>query len=132
MTPKILIVDDSSVARKAVKNAFKWFNCELFEATDGLSAVAMTHKVQPHLIVLDYNMPHLDGLEFVRELRKDSALDGVKVLMLTAAVQSDMVVSMARAGVNEYLPKPFEADNLLAKAARLVTLTTGTSVDGHA
>jgi two-component system cell cycle response regulator len=130
MTLKILIVDDSSTARKAVKNAFKWFDCQLFEANDGHIALTMTHEVQPGLIILDYNMPRLDGLEFVRELRRDSALDVVKVLMLTAAVHSDMVVAMARAGVNEYLPKPFHADNLIAKASRLVTLTTGTSTEG--
>lgn len=130
MTLKILVVDDSSMARKAVKTAFKWFDCQLFEAGDGRAALTMTHKVQPDLIVLDYNMPQMDGLEFMREIRADSALDSVKVLMLTSAVQSDLVVSMARAGVNEYVPKPFQADNLVAKASRLVTLTTGTSTEG--
>jgi CheY-like chemotaxis protein len=130
MTLKILIVDDSSMVRKAAKNAFKWYDCQLFEAADGRAALAMTHKIQPDLVVLDYNMPVMDGLEYVRELRKDSALDVIKVLMLTAAVQSDLVVTMVRAGVNEYLGKPFTAEDLTKKASQMVTLTTGFSTDG--
>jgi two-component system cell cycle response regulator len=71
---------------------------------------------------MDCNMPVMDGVEMLKQLRADESLKGTKVIMLTANSNPETVTAVARLGVREYITKPFQEDQLLAKAARLVAL----------
>jgi CheY-like chemotaxis protein len=122
MTLRILSVDDSSMVRKAVRRAFAGFACEVNEAENGQLALDAARMHPPDLIVLDYNMPVMDGLEMLRALRADDALKRTKVIMLTANANPETVAAVARLGVRDYITKPFEAEALLTKAARLIAL----------
>jgi len=122
MTLRILSVDDSSMVRKAVRRAFAGFACEVVEAENGQLALDAARRYPPDLIVLDYNMPVMDGLEMLRALRADRALKRTKVIMLTANSNPETVATVARLGVRDYITKPFEAEALLTKAARLIAL----------
>jgi two-component system cell cycle response regulator len=122
MNPTILSVDDSSLVRRAVSRAFARFECTVIEAENGQVGLQQTRDHRPDLIVLDYNMPVMDGVEMLKQLRADDALKATKVIMLTANSNPETVTAVARLGVREYITKPFQEDQLLAKAARLVAL----------
>jgi two-component system cell cycle response regulator len=120
--PKILSVDDSRTMRMMVKRVFRPFQCELFEAADGMEGLeaAITH--QPDLIVLDYNMPVMDGVAMLRKMREHDNIKRTPVIMLTAEDSNEIISTVARLGVRDYIIKPFEDENLLSKVARIIKL----------
>lgn len=120
--PKILSVDDSRTMRMMVKRVFRPFHCELFEAADGMEGLeaAITH--QPDLIVLDYNMPVMDGVTMLRNMRENDNIKRTPVIMLTAEDSNEIISTVARLGVRDYIIKPFEDENLLSKVARIIKL----------
>ena len=122
MNPTILSVDDSSLVRRAVARAFARFECTIIEAENGEVGLQQVREHRPDLVVLDYNMPVMDGVEMLKHLRADVALKGTKVIMLTANSNPETVTAVARLGVREYITKPFQEDQLLSKATRLVAL----------
>ena len=122
MNPKILSVDDSGLVRKAVSRVFSRFECTMLEAENGEIGLQQTLEHRPDLIILDYNMPVMDGVEMLKRLRADESLKKTKVIMLTANSNPETIATVARLGVRDYITKPFVDEQLLAKAARLVTL----------
>jgi two-component system cell cycle response regulator len=120
--PKILSVDDSRTMRMMVKRVFRPFQCELFEAADGMEGLeaAITH--QPDLIMLDYNMPVMDGVAMLRKMREHDNIKRTPVIMLTAEDSNEIISTVARLGVRDYIIKPFEDENLLSKVARIINL----------
>jgi two-component system cell cycle response regulator len=122
MNPKILSVDDSSLVRKAVARVFSRFECTVIEAENGEIGLQQTAEHRPDLIILDYNMPVMDGVEMLQRLRADESLKKTRVIMLTANSNPETVATVAKLGVRDYITKPFLDEQLLAKAARQVTL----------
>lgn len=122
MTPTILSVDDSKTIRMVLARLFRPFVCELIEAANGEEGLAVAAQKRPDLIILDYNMPVMDGLTMLRRLREDAALKRTPVIMLTAESGCENIATVARLGVRDYLTKPFREDQLLAKAGRLIPL----------
>ena len=122
MNPTILSVDDSSLVRRAVARAFARFECTLIEAENGEVGLQQVREHRPDLIVLDYNMPVMDGVEMLKLLRADESLKGTKVIMLTANSNPETITAVARLGVRDYITKPFQEEQLLSKATRLVAL----------
>lgn len=122
MSVRILSVDDSGMVRKAVRRAFAPFACDVVEAENGQIALESARQTPPDLIVLDYNMPVMNGLEMLVALRADPQLKRTKVIMLTANSNPETVASVGKLGVRDYITKPFEAETLVTKAARLVSL----------
>ena len=120
--PVILTVDDSRVLRLSLVELFRPFDCELVQAADGLLGLAAVREHHPDLVLLDYNMPVMDGLGMLRELRADPAIAVTKVIMLTANNSPQTLAAVARLGVRDYVLKPHDGPALLAKAARLVNL----------
>jgi two-component system cell cycle response regulator len=120
--PKILSVDDSRTMRMMVKRAFRNFQCELFEAADGAEGLAAALANKPDLIVLDYNMPVMDGVTMLRNMRENADLKRTPVIMLTAEDSNEIISTVARLGVREYIIKPFEDENLLSKVTRIINL----------
>jgi hypothetical protein len=122
MNPKILSVDDSKTIRMLLKRLFIPFVCELFEAGDGQEGLEVATREKPNLIILDYNMPVMDGVTMLRHMRENPELKRTPVIMLTAEASPEIIGTVARLGVRDYVTKPFDSDQLLEKAARVVTL----------
>ena len=122
MNPKILSVDDSKTIRMLLKRLFIPFVCELFEAGDGQEGLDVATREKPNLIILDYNMPVMDGVTMLRHMRENPELKRTPVIMLTAEASPEIIGTVARLGVRDYVTKPFDSEQLLEKAARVVTL----------
>jgi two-component system cell cycle response regulator len=122
MKPKILSVDDSKTIRMLLTRLFRPFDCELFEAGDGEEGLAVTRREKPNLIVLDYNMPVMDGVTMLRAMREDDDIKRTPVIMLTAEASPEIISTVARLGVRDYITKPFDAEKLLDKVTKIVSL----------
>lgn len=123
MTPRILSVDDSKTIRLSLARLFRPFVCEWREAADGQQGLAVALQEKPDLIILDHNMPVMDGMTMLREMRKEPALKRTPVIMLTAESGPESLATVARLGVRDYVTKPFREEELLAKAGRIIRLT---------
>ena len=122
MTPKILSIDDSKTIRLLLARLFRPFACEWMEAANGEEGLAVAVRENPDLIILDYNMPVMDGLAMLRKLREHATLQRTPVIMLTADSCLQSLATVARLGVRDYVTKPFRDEELLAKAGRIIPL----------
>ena len=120
--PRILTVDDSALTRATVRRALAGFDVELLEAADGEAGLAAIRAQSPELVLLDYNMPVLDGVGLLRQLRSDPAIARTRVLLLTANATPAVLAEVARLGVRDYLVKPFNDAALQGRIARQVVL----------
>jgi two-component system cell cycle response regulator len=127
--PKILSVDDSRTIRLMLKRVFRPFHCELFEAADGMEGLEAVITHQPDLIMLDYNMPVMDGVTMLRKMREHDNIKRTPVIMLTAEDSNEIISTVARLGVRDYIIKPFEDENLLSKVSRIINLERKTEPD---
>ena len=132
MRNKILTVDDSKTVRIIVRKAFKAFDCEIFEAANGVEGLAVAAKEMPDLILLDVTMPVMDGVEMLTKIKSDPQLKGIPIMMLTAEGGKDNVLKVAKIGVRDYIVKPFKEDVLLEKAGRIIELKPLTDSKGKA
>lgn len=123
MRYKILTVDDSKTVRIIVRKAFRGFDCDILEASNGAEGLAVAKKESPHLILLDVTMPVMDGVEMLGKLKAEPALKSIPVIMLTAEGGRDNVLKIAKIGVRDYLVKPFKEEVLVEKARRVIDLT---------
>ncbi|GBE35477.1 chemotaxis protein CheY [bacterium BMS3Bbin06] len=113
---KILVVDDFSTMRRIVKNVLKQLGyTNIEEAEDGADALTKLKGKRFGFIITDWNMPNLDGLEMLKEVRADEELKGIPVMMVTAEAEKEKVVLAIKAGVNNYIVKPFTAETLKQK-----------------
>jgi two-component system chemotaxis response regulator CheY len=111
----VLIVDDSSVMRKIVERSLRQAGIEIgqvFEAGNGLEAMAVLNEHKVNLVLCDINMPAMDGLEFVKQLPKLENAKGVPVVMITTEGSEGHVVQALSAGARGYIRKPFTADQV--------------------
>jgi two-component system cell cycle response regulator len=122
MTPRILSIDDSKTIRLSLARLFRPFDCEWHEAADGEEGLATATREKPDLIILDYNMPVMDGLAMLRKLREQADLKRTPVIMLTADAGPESLALVARLGVRDYVTKPFRDEELLAKVGRIIPL----------
>ena len=122
MTPKILSIDDSKTIRLLLARLFRPFACEFMEAANGEEGLAIATRENPDLIILDYNMPVMDGITMLRRLREQATLKRTPVIMLTADSGLQSLATVARLGVRDYVTKPFREEELLAKAGRIIPL----------
>ncbi len=118
----ILSVDDSKMVRMLVTKAFKKFDCRVLEASNGLEGMAIAAQEKPDLILLDFTMPVMDGMEMLDMLRNHDDLKTVPVVMLTAERSRDMVAEFAKKGVRDYLVKPFREQEIVERVGRIVPL----------
>jgi two-component system, cell cycle response regulator len=122
MATKILSVDDSRTIRLIVTKAFRPFDCQVLEASNGEEGLAVAAREKPDLIILDVTMPVMDGVTMLTKLKEDPNLKAIPVIMLTAESGRDNVLHIAKLGVRDYLVKPFKEDQLIEKAGRAVSL----------
>jgi CheY-like chemotaxis protein len=113
---KVLVVDDSQLIRRLVTVSLKARGHVVLEAEDGAQGLELTAAEGPDLIILDRQMPNVDGFEVVRRLRDDDATRDLPILMLSEDADGDEQISRA---VDEFISKPFTPDELGAAVARL-------------
>ena len=122
MPIKILTVDDSLTIRLVVMKAFQPFDCTVCEATNGEEGLAVARTERPDLILLDLNMPVMDGIVMLKTLRADPDLKSTPVIMLTAECDRESIFLVTRLGVSDYILKPFSESLLIERARRIVAL----------
>ena len=110
-----LVVDDSSVIRKVARRILEGLDFEIVEAEDGEQALDVCRRQMPEAILLDWNMPKMDGYEFLRLLRKLPGGDAPKVVFCTTENDVAHIARALHAGANEYIMKPFDKDIVAAK-----------------
>lgn len=117
---KILIVDDFSTMRRIIKNLLRdlGFNNTL-EADDGLTALPMLKNGDFDFVVTDWNMPGMQGIDLLKNIRADEKLKHLPVLMVTAEAKREQIIAAAQAGVNGYVVKPFTAGTLKEKLEKV-------------
>jgi two-component system cell cycle response regulator len=122
MKPKILTVDDSKTIRLIVGKAFKPFDVDVFEASNGVEGLAVASREKPDIIILDITMPIMDGSECLAKLKSNPDLKSIPVIMLTAESGRENVLKIAKMGVRDYLVKPFKEDLLIERVGRVIEL----------
>ena len=119
---KILVVDDFSTMRRIVRNLLVelGFSGPLIqEADDGENAMVMLKSQPFDMVVTDWNMPNMTGIDLLRAIRAVASLKGLPVLMVTAENNRDQIIAAAQAGVNGYIVKPFTAATLQEKLTKI-------------
>ncbi len=110
-----LIVDDSSVIRKVARRILEGLAFEIIEAEDGAKALAICQNGLPDAVLLDWNMPVMDGYEFLRNLRRMPDGERPKVVFCTTENDVAHIARALHAGANEYIMKPFDREIMTAK-----------------
>ena len=113
---RILLVDDFATMRKIVRNELRKLGFkDILEAEDGKQALEVLTMATVDLVITDWNMPTMDGLELLKAIRADGRIKHLPVLMLTAEAKRENIIAALQAGVTNYIVKPFTADALKAK-----------------
>jgi two-component system chemotaxis response regulator CheY len=112
-----LVVDDSRVIRKVARRIIEDMGFEVYEAGDGLEALAWCRSAMPDAILLDWNMPALNGIDFLRQLRQEPNGADPKVVFCTVENSADHISEALAAGAAEYIMKPFDSEIVQAKFA---------------
>jgi two-component system chemotaxis response regulator CheY len=110
-----LVVDDSSVIRKVARRILEGLEFQIMEAEDGEQALDACKRQLPEAILLDWNMPKMDGYEFLRMLRRLPGGDAPKVVFCTTENDVAHIARALHAGANEYIMKPFDKEIVQAK-----------------
>jgi len=120
-TMKVLVADDSGIMRKIIIRSLNSVGVtDIVEAANGQEAIDKFKVTPVDLILTDWNMPEKSGLDVVVEIRATGSQ--VPIIMVTTEAQKGQVIAAIQAGVNDYLTKPFEADDLRAKLDKFVTV----------
>lgn len=117
---RFLVVDDFSTMRRIVRNLLKdlGFN-NVEEAEDGLDALNKLRASSFDFVISDWNMPNMDGLQLLTEIRNDATFSKMPVLMVTAEAKKENIIAAAQAGASGYVVKPFTAATLEEKLNKI-------------
>jgi len=120
MKPRVLLIEDNETNRHLATFLLEQIGCEVHHAGDGARGLAMAESSLPVLIVLDIQMPEMDGYEVATRLRASPATRAIPVLVVTSYAQSGDRQRAMALGVADYLEKPFEPDDFIARVTRLL------------
>ena len=121
---KVLIVDDEYYTRKVIRTLLLAMGCtKIHEANDGASGLEAIRVIEPDVVLLDWEMPHIDGPEFVRRVRSPGTfpLPNVPIIMLTGHGERSRVLEAVRLGVHEFLLKPVSSSSLQSRILSVLT-----------
>ncbi|WP_170114600.1 chemotaxis response regulator CheY [Pelagibaculum spongiae] len=122
----ILVVDDFSTMRRIIKNLLRDLGfTKIEEADDGLTALPILQTGRIEFLVTDWNMPGMQGIDLLKEVRADERLKHIPVLMVTAEAKREQIIMAAQAGVNGYVVKPFTAVTLKEKIDKIFQRVDG-------
>ena len=119
----VLIVDDSMIMRNIVKNtliSLKISDINFFEAPNGMDAYYLLESEKIDLLLLDWNMPNLNGIELVKKLRKNEKYKSLPIIMVTSEAAKYNVIEAIKEGVDDYLTKPINEKKLYEKIKRFL------------
>lgn len=119
----IMVVDDSLTVRKITSRLLQREGYDVITAKDGLDALQMLQQHKPDLMLLDIEMPRMDGFELTKVMRSDELMANIPIIMITSRTATKHRELAASLGVNAYMGKPFQEDSLLAKIAELIQTT---------
>jgi len=118
---KILVVDDFGTMRKVIKNILKQVQYEnIVEAEDGLAALKVLKSQKIDFVISDWNMPNMTGYDLLKAVRADPEIGKTPFLMVTAESLQENVVAAVKAGVSNYIVKPFTAETLNEKITKIM------------
>jgi two-component system, chemotaxis family, chemotaxis protein CheY len=118
---KILAVDDSPTMRRIIVNTLKRAGFDdVTEASDGKDAMAKMKVEQFNFVITDWNMPEMDGLTFVTQVRSQDEFKDIPILMVTTRSVKDDIIEAMKAGVNNYIVKPFTPETLGEKIGQVL------------
>ncbi|MCI8212840.1 two-component system response regulator [Pseudomonas sp. S25] len=120
MAKNILVVDDSSSVRQVVGIALKSAGYDVIEASDGRDALSKLNGQKVHLIISDVNMPNMDGITFVKEVKKLPSYKFTPIIMLTTESQESKKMEGQAAGAKAWVVKPFQPAQMLAAVSKLI------------
>ncbi len=113
--PRVLVVDDDTITRMLVKLLLEREKYEVLEATNGRDAVEIATRERPDLLLIDLNMPEMDGYEAIGNLRKDLSLAMLPIVVLTSEEGPGIERRVLELGADDYMLKPFDPDVLLSR-----------------
>ncbi|HEX7466300.1 MAG TPA: response regulator, partial [Usitatibacter sp.] len=116
--PLVMVVDDSLTVRKIMGRMLTREGYEVASAKDGVDALQQLQDMKPDLILLDVEMPRMDGFEFARNVRADEATKNIPIIMITSRTADKHRNHAIELGVNEYMGKPYQEEELLALIKR--------------
>ena len=129
--PRILVVDDDKQIVRLVQSYLERANYQVMTAYDGETALHIIRRERPDLIVLDLMLPNRDGWEITRMIRSDQSLAALPVIMLTARVEdTDRIVGL-ELGADDYIAKPFNPHEVVARVRAVLRRATGSAVTPH-
>ena len=119
---QILSIDDSKTIRQTIQNLLEVIGVKFLQAEDGEKGLEVLEAVKGKvdLILLDVEMPVMDGPQFLKIIKKDTRYQSIPVIMLTSVSQKEKVIDAIRAGAKQYITKPFSGEDLLAKIIQTV------------
>ncbi len=121
MSMSVLVVDDYATMIRIIRNLLKQLGFEnVDEASDGRAALAKMKTKKYGLVISDWNMEPMTGFELLREVRSDELLKATPFIMITAESKTENVIAAKKAGVNNYIVKPFNAATLKSKIASVI------------
>lgn len=117
----VLVVDDSRIMRNIVKNTFSSLNipCEFVEAGNGKEALVQLEQHQVHLVLLDWNMPELSGLDFLKRVRSMTQYKDMPIIMVTSEAARYNVIEALKNGATDYIIKPVNEKSFRDKLSKL-------------
>ena len=120
---RALVIDDARTVRLIIRSILTELGMDVIEAGNGREGLDRLRAAEDvRLVLVDWNMPEMNGLEFVQAVRADRGFDAVRIMMVTTETEQEQVLRALKAGANEYLMKPFTKDVLVAKLSLLDVL----------
>jgi two-component system chemotaxis response regulator CheY len=118
---RVLIVDDSATMRRIIRNHLKFAGYDdVVEAGNGVEGLACLAADRIDLVITDWNMPEMNGLEFVKTVRADDRHKHLPILMITTVAEKDEIMAALTSGVTNYVVKPFDAETLKKKLEQVM------------
>src|SRR5215813_3705077 len=129
--PLVLVVEDEAALATMLRYNLEKQGYRVEEAADGQEALTRIAETQPDLVLLDWMLPQMSGLEVCRQLRRRSATRDLPVIMVTARTEDQDAVRGLNTGADDYIAKPFSMDALLARIRALLRRTNAVPTKGH-
>jgi CheY-like chemotaxis protein len=122
MKPKILTVDDSQTIRSIIKKMLSGYQGDVIEAADGIEGLARAREEEPDLVILDIDMPGMNGLELLMNLRNDDRFMHTPVIMLTSKSKPENIRIAKELGIAAFIAKPFKRELFLDRVQKVLSL----------